>query len=562
MKKFLIGSVDESIMNPVEIAERIASEIRKKSEFNDSNGNSIVVAPQHPWGYWTVERVFAEGKKYKTRMQFKRACGSAYAVACRKKLLKDMTWLISDTHKKKGPRKNHKYSFGVIKEIIESNNCKTISDLVKVNETAWREAKRNNWLETLGLQRVKQNDGYWTIERVWKAAQECSSKGEFKEKYSTAYKWASYYGLLTQINWMKCPTYDEIRNLRDSYVYAYFDDINKVVYVGLTIDIQNRKSGHKYQKNSAVSKYFGENIPEPVILMENLTIDESTYYEDVYKRQYAEKGYRILNVAPTGLGVGSIGGIPKWTSKEMVIEESKKYHSRSEFKRKAGGAYNHAKANGWLDEMIWLSKPNPKEKWTHDVVIEESKKYEFLLDFIKKSPSAYDKARRMGWIVEMTWLKIKTHPQNYWTRERVFEESRKYTSKKDFKINGKGAYLKAYQNKWFDEMPWLIPLPLGPVSSWTRETIIEESKKYHSITEFARQSPTAYSYARMDKSIYAEMPWLKRKNKPAGYWNDKSRVMEESKKYKNRRAFSEGSYSAWKKAKQMGWIEEMTWFDK
>lgn len=46
----------------------------------------------------------------------------------------------------------------------------------------------------------------------------------------------------------------------------------------------------------------------------------------------------------------------KWT-KETVFEESKKYSSRSEFKKKKSGAFRIAYMNGWLDEMIWLVRP-------------------------------------------------------------------------------------------------------------------------------------------------------------------------------------------------------------
>ena len=106
-------------------------------------------------------------------------------------------------------------------------------------------------------------------------------------------------------------------------------------------------------------------------------------------------------------------------------------------------------------------------------------------------------------------------------------------------------------------MTWLKPLPLGPISIWTREAIIEESKKYTSRTEFAQNSPTAYQHACEDKTIFNEMPWIKEKKKPDGYWKVKEHVIEEGKKYKNRKAFSEGSYSAWRSAKDNGWIDEI-----
>lgn len=55
------------------------------------------------------------------------------------------------------------------------------------------------------------------------------------------------------------------------------------------------------------------------------------------------------------------------------------------------------------------------------------------------------------------------------------------------------------------------------------------------------------------------MPWIKDKKKPDGYWDVKEHVLEEGRKYKNRKAFSVGAYTAWKKAKDYGWIDEIEW---
>lgn len=55
-------------------------------------------------------------------------------------------------------------------------------------------------------------------------------------------------------------------------------------------------------------------------MKDGLTVLESQYYEDYYKKQYANDGYTLLNVAATGKNVGSIGGIAKWTSKEKVLK--------------------------------------------------------------------------------------------------------------------------------------------------------------------------------------------------------------------------------------------------
>lgn len=453
-----------------------------------------------------------------------------------------------------------KYTKEVLIEIIKKNNCKTTTELRKVNEYAYKKAKENNWLAELGLDFNKRENGYWTEENVWAVANMYTTKFEFSIHEPVAYKWASKYQILDKMNWMRCLTYNERCNNCDSEVYAYIDEEKKVAYVGLSVDAEHRKKTHKSQKNSAVRKYFGKNPPEPIILKTKLTIDESTYWEDYYKKSYLRAGFKILNIAPTGINTGSIGGIPKWSSRESVFEESHKYKSRSEFKRKSGGAYNHALSNGWLDEMIWLKVPPRIVKWTREKVFEESHKYQYRGEFCNSSPQAYKVALRNNWLEEMTWIKIKHKPANYWTKEKVFKESRKYTNKKDFNTYARTAFSIANKKGWLSEMVWLKPLPLGKISIWTNERIIEESKKYTSKSEFASMSPTAYRHAIKDKSIFQKMPWLVEKKKPKGWWKNKIRVMEEGRKYKTRRAFSIGSYTAWKVAKQMGWIEEMTWF--
>jgi hypothetical protein len=517
---------------------------------------------KHPAGYWTPEKLTEEGKKYQTKGEFKKHSPSAYATACRIGLIDSMTWFRNGRYKKRGPYTVHKYTKKIVAKIIKENNCITITDLRNANEYAYKQARDNNWLPELGLAENKHEDGYWTPERVWDVAKQYSNKDDFRKNEPVARTWASKYGLLDKMSWMRCPTYDERRENRDSEVYAFTDEVNKVAYVGLSIDTNQRKRAHKSDKKSAVKKYFGKNVPEPKVLMTKLTIDESTYWEDYYKKKYSKEGYTLLNVAATGLGTSSIGGISKWSSKEVVFEESRKYHSRAEFRKKAGGAYNHAESNGWLDEMSWLQTPPRPIKWTKEKVFEESHKYHYKGEFCNGSTRAYNIAKDNGWLEEMTWIREKRKPINYWTKARVFEEGRKYANQKEFKENANGAYQAAMRRGWIKEMTWLKPLPLGIISVWTRENIIEESKKYTSKSEFAEKSPTAYHHACEDKTIFWEMPWLVEKKKPDGWWNDKTRVMEEGRKYTSRTAFANGSYSAWKVARLYGWINEMTWLNR
>lgn len=47
-------------------------------------------------------------------------------------------------------------------------------------------------------------------------------------------------------------------------------------------------------------------------------------------------------------------------------------------------------------------------------------------------------------------------PKGYWTKERVFEEARKYSTRGDFKKGCQSAYYVAIKKGWIDEMDWFV----------------------------------------------------------------------------------------------------------
>ena len=114
----------------------------------------------------------------------------------------------------------------------------------------------------------------------------------------------------------------------------------------------------------------------------------------------------------------------KWT-KERVLQESKKYVSRTQFAHGSPGAFGAACKKGWLSEMVWHI---PQVRiWTRETVFEESHNYTSRSEFARKCFGAYKAAKRNGWLEEMTWLPLKVHVK--WTKEDCFAESRKYTTR-------------------------------------------------------------------------------------------------------------------------------------
>lgn len=230
----------------------------------------------------------------------------------------------------------------------------------------------------------------------------------------------------------------------------------------------------------------------------------------------------------------------KWT-KETVFEESKKYSSRSEFKKKKSGAFRIAYMNGWLDEMIWLVRPTAKPiKWTKEAVFEESRKYFIVTEFMNNAVTAYTIAKNNNWLTEMDWLApSKRKPSGYWKiKENVINESKNYKSVTEFQRKNSRAFDSAKLNGWLDEMDWLAKTNRKPVGYWKeKNNVFEESKKYNNRSDFCEGCYLAYITAK-NNGWLNEMTWLKKtRNSPKGYWEDKEKVFKEARKYKYKSEF-------------------------
>lgn len=118
--------------------------------------------------------------------------------------------------------------------------------------------------------------------------------------------------------------------------------------------------------------------------------------------------------------------------------------------------------NGWLDEMIWLVRPKAKPiKWTKEAVFEESRKYFIVTEFMNNAVTAYTIAKNNNWLTEMDWLApSKRKPSGYWKiKENVINESKNYKSVTEFQRKNSRAFDSAKLNEWLDEM-----------GSWQKQT--------------------------------------------------------------------------------------------
>ena len=400
---------------------------------------------------WTKERVFEESRKYKSRKWFSVGCGTAYGLACENNWLDEMTWLVRPNATNKKWTKDRVFE--------EARKYQTRTEFCRTSSGAYDVARGNRWLDEMTwFKEVRKPSGYWTKERVFEEARKYKTRNEFRKGNSRAYQVARKNNWLDEMVWLIDGRLKMFTDKIDC-VYRYFFTETNFIYVGRTVDIKKRNNDHRTKKNDIVFRYANENgfeIPQMEIIEDKLTLEEGQEREDYWKEYYVRNGYNVLNKAKTGKGVGSLGAFShgKWAwSKDRVFEESRKYQSRRGFQKGCGGAYYVARINRWLDEMIWLKERHkPNGYWTKDKVFEESRKYQTRRAFSMGCDVAYIIACKNKWLDEMVWLKVLRKPAGYWTKDRVFEEARKYQTRKIFEKGSSRAYEVARKNGWLDEL--------------------------------------------------------------------------------------------------------------
>ena len=289
---------------------------------------------------------------------------------------------------------------------------------------------------------------------------------------------------------------------------------------------------------------------------------------------------------------------------ETCMEESKKYNTRSEFKKGSSGAYYVARKNGWLDKYTWLKderfdlykdnidsvyvyefkefncayvgrtlirlqKDRDKAHIFHtdnDAVAKFAKEHNIsvpepiyleenltLEDGAKQEEYWFNKYKEDGWTMlnSAKTGSIGALGKGKWNKKTCMEESKKYNTRSEFSNGCSRAYNVARENGWLDEYTWFKRL-VKPNGYWDCEKCMEESKKYKSRSEFQKGSKGAYEVA-LKNGWLDEYIWLKRQYHDN--WTYET-CMKESKKYISRSEFQKGNGSAYNVARENGWLDD------
>lgn len=369
-------------------------------------------------GYWTKERVFAEGKKYKNRRAWQLAQSRSYTIAWRNGWLDDII--------------GRQVTMGKwTKEAVLDSGRRYPT------KTAWRNssdgsayviAKRNGWLSELT---------------------HFESELSFGER--TIYKWL----LQRDVKFDKEKTFSGLR-VRYPLRYDFW-----VLSKRLLIEYQGRQhevgwsgdaaDAKEIQKRHAVKREFAKRSGLTLIYIDSL---DASDIEAVLQREIGSLPPRAL----TKTELGKLKDLGRW-SKERALADARRYSSRKEWD-KASYGYSYARLNGFLDEACaHMARENAwtrsrKRIWTKDAVLADAKKYKRKIEWREESPSAYVIAKRNGWLGEAASHMAppsKGRPPSKWTKAAVLGEAARCRTKSDWNRNSPSSYRTSLVKGWHEE---------------------------------------------------------------------------------------------------------------
>lgn len=238
---------------------------------------------------------------------------------------------------------------GTFKEILERLDCFNDTNIYKLQACIIK-----NKLDAINV-KSKIID-YYSI--CYNEAKKYTTIKDFRHKSPAAYNRARKMGWYKDYTWLKSFVLDKKEKVWVVYVYEIE---NKYSYIGLTYDIKRRHKEHK-RKSYNDSLYqccekLGVEIPNYIIIKENLTGDEAQRLEHETKLKYEQLGWSIVNVAKTGVGTGSLGCSNRIWNEQTCYEVAKKCSSKIEFKRNYIRAYKLSNEKGWSKNYTWFKTP-------------------------------------------------------------------------------------------------------------------------------------------------------------------------------------------------------------
>ena len=139
-----------------------------------------------------------------------------------------------------------------------------------------------------------------------------------------------------------------------------------------------------------------------------------------------------------------------------------------------------------------------------------------------------------------------------WTKEKIITDAAKYSSKSAWQKSSPSAYNIAIYHGWLTEATAHMSRPAVHNKKWTKDTVLDEAKKYKTKAEWIKKNHASYNAAKKYGVFNLAVSHMEiKRNK----WANKDAILKEANRYKNKTEWHLKSFS-YEIARLNGWLNE------
>lgn len=292
---------------------------------------------------------------------------------------------------------------------------------------------------------MKHKRNYWDISNCVADALSYKTRSQWAKLSNSAYESAR------KNKWLdKCCQHMPILGSYHRRMIYSFEFPDNYVYVGLTYNPELRCYNHLNDANSQVFKHkYKTGLQAKFKYITKFLIKEIASEKEIIE-DYRNKGWNILNKNKAGVLGG--GYLSKWNATKC-IEDAINYKTKTEWRNNSNGAYQAARKYGWFNRCIkhMMTISKPKNYWNKNCCITDSKKYKTKSEWRKNSSGAYDAALNNEWYKECVkhMIRPKSHKLK-WSLELCKIEASMFFTKNEWKMGSNSSYQAAQSRGWIE----------------------------------------------------------------------------------------------------------------
>ena len=321
----------------------------------------------------------------------------------------------------------------------------------------------------------------WTEEKILREAKKYKTKKEWRENSLKSYQAAARQKIVEKVS-----SHMEVLGTHHKRCIYTIKVLNKkIIYIGLTYNFNRRIRSHfETSRFKNLIKRFGKRAIKPEKITEYIDVNEAQKLEKKLINKFKSLKYEVLNIAKGG----GLGGNTIYWTKDKILDEFKKVKSLEDWRTKYKGSYEAARKFGIYKDLSNKLERKARKPWKDKyLVIQDAKKYQTKTEWRRKSPSAVLYAEKNKFYSEATQHMKSKIPWRKWNHKNVIEEGRKYKTRTEWDRYSSASYLYALKHNLIDKI-----LPSKNTVKWNKEKIIEIAKKYKSISEWRNSDPKSY----------------------------------------------------------------------